>query len=55
MVTIFGTTITILNDNGSENFADAQRYLKDSGTTQYFARPRTPKDKPYVENLIGKL
>lgn len=51
----FGTAVTILNDNGSENFAEAQDYLREEGVTQYFARPRTPKDKPHVENLIGKL
>ncbi|MCA9330076.1 transposase [Candidatus Saccharibacteria bacterium] len=30
-------------------------YLKSHDITQYFARPHTPKDKPRVENLIGKL
>jgi len=33
----------------------AYNYLKTKGITQYFARPHTPKDKPHVENLIGKL
>lgn len=51
----FGKDIVVVNDNGSENFAVALQYLKDEGITQYFARPRTPKDKPHVENLIGKL
>lgn len=51
----FGTDICILNDNGSENFGKALAYLRDQNITQYFARPRTPKDKPHVENLIGKL
>lgn len=54
-VTAFGKGVVVLNDNGSENFADAQEYLLDEGITQYFARPHTPKDKPHVENLIGKL
>lgn len=54
-VAAFGPQIIVLNDNGSENFAAAQSYLREQGITQYFARPRTPKDKPHVENLIGKL
>lgn len=52
---IFGDGITVVTDNGSENFATAQAYLRDEGIVQYFARPHTPKDKPHVENLIGKL
>ena len=55
VIAAFGKTVTVLNDNGSENFAEAQAYLTEEGITQYFARPRTPKDKPHVENLIGKL
>lgn len=51
----FGQEIAILNDNGSENLGRAYEFLKDQNITQYFARPRTPKDKPHVENLIGKL
>lgn len=51
----FGRGVCILNDNGSENFGHTYIYLKDQNITQYFARPRTPKDKPHVENLIGKL
>lgn len=51
----FGTDICIVNDNGSENFGRAYAYLQDQDITQYFARPKTPKDKPHVENLIGKL
>lgn len=51
----FGTDICIVNDNGSENFGRAYAYLKDQDIVQYFARPKTPKDKPHVENLIGKL
>lgn len=54
-VAVFGTGIAVLNDNGSENFLHAYEYLKDQGVPQYFARPHTPKDKPHVENLIGKL
>lgn len=55
VVAYFGVGAAILNDNGSENVGRAYDYLKDHGITQYFARPHTPKDKPHVENLIGKL
>lgn len=51
----FGRDICIVNDNGSENFSRALEFLKEENVTQYFARPHTPKDKPHVENLIGKL
>ncbi len=54
-VRTFGSQVVIVNDNGSENFDQAYAYLKQVGATQYFARPHTPKDKPHVENLIGKL
>ena len=52
---IFGRDVCIVNDNGSENYKHAYEFLKDQNVTQYFARPHTPKDKPHVENLIGKL
>jgi transposase InsO family protein len=52
---LFGKDLVIVNDNGSENYKHAYSYLKGQGVTQYFARPHTPKDKPHVENLIGKL
>jgi transposase InsO family protein len=55
VVAAFGAGITVLNDNGSENFLHAYEYLKEQHIPQYFARPHTPKDKPHVENLIGKL
>lgn len=54
-VEIFGKDLVIVNDNGSENYKHAYNYLRSHGITQYFARPHTPKDKPHVENLIGKL
>ena len=44
-VAIFGSGITILNDNGSENHGEAYAYIKDLSITQHFARPRPPKDK----------
>lgn len=52
---IFGKDVCIVNDNGSENYKHAYEFLKEQNVTQYFARPHTPKDKPHVENLIGKL
>ena len=54
-ITVFGKNMVIVNDNGSENYRHAYNYLKTHHITQYFARPHTPKDKPHVENLIGKL
>jgi transposase InsO family protein len=55
VIAIFGTKIAIVTDNGSENCKLAYDYLKSHNIAQYFARPHTPKDKPRVENLIGKL
>ena len=52
-IDVFGKSIAILNDNGSENHKEAYSYLKDVEVEQYFARPRQPKDKPYIERLIG--
>ena len=54
-VEVFGKDMVIVNDIGSDNYSHAYSYLKSHGLTQYFARPHTPKDKPHVENLIGKL
>jgi transposase-like protein len=54
-VEIFGTEVVIVNDNGSENYRHAYEYLKSENIIQYFTRPHTPKDKPHVENVIGKL
>jgi putative transposase len=51
----FGKDIVIVNDNGSENMAKAEEYLASIGVTQYWARPKSPKDKPFVERLIGSL
>ncbi|GHV58454.1 hypothetical protein AGMMS49579_26010 [Spirochaetia bacterium] len=33
--------------------AQAEEYLASLNITQYWARPHTPKDKPFVERLIG--
>lgn len=55
VIATFGNNVAIVNDNGSENCKHAYEYLKEQHITQYFARPHTPKDKPHVENVIGKL
>lgn len=44
-----------LTDNGSENMGAFAELLKTQPTNHYFARPRTPKDKPHVERFIGSL
>jgi putative transposase len=49
----FGKNVVIASDNGSENKAKAEDYLASMSVTQYWARPRTPKDKPFIERLIG--
>lgn len=49
----FGKGIKIHNDNGSENMGKAEEWLKTMNVEQYFARPRKPKDKPFVERFIG--
>lgn len=54
-IAIFGKELVIVTDNGSENYKHAYKYLKTHNITQYFARPHTPKDKPHVENFIGKM
>lgn len=54
-IEVYGNDVVIVNDNGSENYKHAYEYLKQAHIIQYFARPHTPKDKPHVENLIGKL
>jgi ribosomal protein L21 len=51
----FGKDLVIVNDNGSENMGKVYDHLKEEKITQLFARPRTPKDKPFIENFIGKL
>lgn len=55
VIAVYGNDVVIVNDNGSENYRHAYEYLKQEHVVQYFARPHTPKDKPHVENLIGKL
>lgn len=50
----FGTDIILVCDNGSENFGETFRLLEDMKVRQVFTRPHTPKDKPHIENFIGK-
>lgn len=50
----FGTDIVLVCDNGSENFGETYKLLEKHGIRQIFARPHTPKDKPHIENFIGK-
>ena len=50
----FGTDIIVVCDNGSENFGATFDLLKSQNVRQIFARPHTPKDKPHIENFIGK-
>lgn len=45
----------VLSDNGSENLGKFAEGLEQQAIPQYRARPRTPKDKPYVERVIGSL
>jgi transposase InsO family protein len=49
------TSPSVLTDNGSENLGAFADLLVAENIPHYFARPRTPKDKPYVERVIGTL
>ena len=49
------TSPAVLTDNGSENLGAFAKLLQAENLQHYFARPRTPKDKPYVERVIGTL
>ncbi|MDR1363781.1 MAG: integrase core domain-containing protein [Spirochaetaceae bacterium] len=51
----FGSDIKIINDNGSENMKDVETFLAQMNITQYWTRPYTPKDKPFIERFIGTL
>lgn len=50
----FGKNITVICDNGSENFGETFDLLEQAKVRQIFTRPNTPKDKPHIENFIGK-
>jgi transposase InsO family protein len=52
-VTRFGNTITVVNDNSSENMKDAEGYRASLGITQYRTKPKSLKEKPFVERFIG--
>lgn len=54
-VKALGLPAAALNDNGSENLGAFAKLLEEQAVTQYFTRPHTPKDKPYVERFIGSL
>lgn len=51
----FGKDAVYVNDNGSENQGETEKWMKGERVTQLWARPRTPKDKPCVERMIGTL
>lgn len=51
----FGLPEAVLTDNGSENLGAFAKLLEEQPTDHYFARPKTPKDKPHVERFIGTL
>lgn len=50
-----GLPKAVLTDNGSENMGAFAKLLSEQPTAHYWARPRTPKDKPHVERFIGTL
>lgn len=50
-----GMPKAVMTDNGSENLGAFAALLKAQQLPHYFARPRTPKDKPHVERFIGTL
>lgn len=54
-VTELGLPRAVLTDNGSENMGAFAELLRTQPTEHYWARPRTPKDKPHVERFIGTL
>ncbi len=43
------------NDNGSENLKDFNQALEKAEISQYFTHPSCPKDKPFVERVIGTI
>jgi putative transposase len=55
VVAKFGKGIAIVNDNGSENMKEVEAYLAEQGIAQYWTRPHSPKEKPFVERFIGTL
>lgn len=45
----------LVTDNGSENYGAFEKLVASQPVKHYWARPRTPKDKPVVERFIGSL
>ena len=43
------------NDNGGENLKDFHKSLEKAEIPQYFTHPSCPKDKPFVERVIGTI
>lgn len=43
------------NDNGSENLKSFHQALHKAGIAQYFTHPNCPKEKPFVERVIGTI
>lgn len=54
-VHLLGLPDAVLTDNGSENMGAFAALLQSQTTNHYWARPRTPKDKPHVERFIGTI
>lgn len=50
-----GLPKAVLTDNGSENMGAFTELVRSQLTKHYWARPKTPKDKPHVERFIGTL
>ena len=50
-----GTPEMVVTDHGSENMGEFLKRLSASPTAQLFARVRQPKDKAFVERVIGSL
>jgi transposase InsO family protein len=55
VVAQWGKDICFVNDNGSENMDKLESFLHSMKITQYWTRPKQPKDKPVVERFIGTL
>jgi hypothetical protein len=49
----FGKGVRVVNDNGSENMKFAERFLRENQIAPYWTKPKSPKEKPFVERFIG--
>lgn len=54
-IDVYGKSVVVLNDNGSENLGQMWKYLEENNITQYFAHPYSPKEKGTIERFIGTL